>query len=161
VDDGIFFEPNLKEIEQAMKNLDAQGFNLDMMGDVRDYLVINFERLEGGRVKMSQLQLIEKILKDVGLGQGANTKSTPCRQSILKRDLHGDPCKGKFQYRLVVGKLNFLEKGTRPEIAYATHQCARFSEHTRPSHEDVNTSGKAGAQIPQLPLGDDSAPWGR
>jgi hypothetical protein len=27
--------------------------------------------------------------------------------------------------------------------------------------EVVNTSGKAGAQIPQLPLGDDSPPWGR
>jgi hypothetical protein len=25
----------------------------------------------------------------------------------------------------------------------------------------VNTSGKAGAQIPHLPLGDDSFPWGR
>jgi hypothetical protein len=25
----------------------------------------------------------------------------------------------------------------------------------------VNTSGKAGAQIPQLPLGDNSSPWGR
>jgi hypothetical protein len=25
----------------------------------------------------------------------------------------------------------------------------------------VNTLGKAGAQIPQLPLGDDSSPWGR
>jgi hypothetical protein len=25
----------------------------------------------------------------------------------------------------------------------------------------VNTSGKAGAQIPQLPLGDNSPPWGR
>jgi hypothetical protein len=26
---------------------------------------------------------------------------------------------------------------------------------------DVNTSGKAGAQIPHPPLGDDSPPWGR
>jgi hypothetical protein len=26
--------------------------------------------------------------------------------------------------------------------------------------ENVNTSGKAGAQIPQLPLGDNSPPWG-
>jgi hypothetical protein len=25
----------------------------------------------------------------------------------------------------------------------------------------VNTSGKAGAQIPHPPLGDDSSPWGR
>jgi hypothetical protein len=28
-------------------------------------------------------------------------------------------------------------------------------------HDNVNTSGKASAQIPQLPLGDDSPPWGR
>jgi hypothetical protein len=27
--------------------------------------------------------------------------------------------------------------------------------------DHVNTSGKAGAQIPQRPLGDDSSPWGR
>jgi hypothetical protein len=33
--------------------------------------------------------------------------------------------------------LNFLEKGTRPDIAYATHQCARFSDDTRTSHEDA------------------------
>jgi hypothetical protein len=122
VDDGIFFGPDLKEIDQAMKNLDAQGFNLDMMGDAKDYLGINFERVPDGRVKMSQPQLIEQILKDMGLSPGANTKSTPCRQSKLQRDLHGAPCKGKFHYRSVVGKLNFLEKGTRPDIAYATHQ---------------------------------------
>jgi hypothetical protein len=102
VDDGIFFGPDLKEIEQAMKDLDAQGFNLDLMGDVNDYLGVNFEILADGRVKMSQPQLIEQILKDVGLSQGANAKSTPCRQSILQRDLHGAPCKGKFHYRSVV-----------------------------------------------------------
>jgi hypothetical protein len=122
VDDGIYFGPYLKEIEQAMKNLDAQGFNLDMMGSVKDYLSINFERLTDVRVKISQPQLIEKILKDVSMSQGSNPKSTPCRQSILQRDLHGAPCKGKFHYRSVVGKLNFLEKGTRTDIAYATHQ---------------------------------------
>jgi hypothetical protein len=36
--------------------------------------------------------------------------------------------------------------------------------HRTPSKEDskpANTSGKAGAQIPHLPLGDDSSPRGR
>jgi hypothetical protein len=94
VDDGILCGP-----DQAMKNLDVQGFNLDMMGDVKYYLGINFERLPDSRVNMSQPQLIEQILKDLGLSQGSNTKSTPCRQSILQRDLHGAPCKGKFHYR--------------------------------------------------------------
>jgi hypothetical protein len=76
---------------QAMKNLDAQGFDLDTMGDVKDYLGINFEKLPDGRVKMSQPQLIEQILKDVGLSQGGSTKSNPRRQSILQRDLYGVP----------------------------------------------------------------------
>jgi hypothetical protein len=29
-----------------------------------------------------------------------------------------------------------------------------------PKTKNVNTSGKAGAQKPHLPLGDDSSPWG-
>jgi hypothetical protein len=36
-----------------------------MMGDVKDYLGINFDFFSEGRVKMSQPQLIEQILKDV------------------------------------------------------------------------------------------------
>ena len=37
----------------------------------------------------------------------------------------------------MIGKLNFLKKGTRPDIAYATHQCARFSIDTKKSHGDA------------------------
>jgi hypothetical protein len=36
-----------------------------------------------------------------------------------------------------VGKLNFLEKSTRPEIAYAVHQCARFSSNPKKSHANA------------------------
>jgi hypothetical protein len=34
-------------------------------------------------------------------------------------------------------KLNFLEKSTRPEIAYAVHQCARFANNPRESHANA------------------------
>ena len=37
-------------------------------------------------------------------------------------------------YRKVIGKLNFLEKSSRPDIAYATHQCARFCVDPKESH---------------------------
>ena len=40
----------------------------------------------------------------------------------------------KWDYRSVLGKLNFLEKSTRPDIAYATHQCARFLIDPKQSH---------------------------
>jgi hypothetical protein len=33
--------------------------------------------------------------------------------------------------------LNFLEKSTRPDISYATHQVARFSEDPKASHDEA------------------------
>lgn len=44
---------------------------------------------------------------------------------------------GEFSYRSVVGKLNYLEKGTRPDIAYATHECARFSSDPKEEHGEA------------------------
>jgi hypothetical protein len=38
---------------------------------------------------------------------------------------------------VVVGKLNFLKKGSRPGIAYSVHQCACFSESPRQSHAEA------------------------
>ena len=43
----------------------------------------------------------------------------------------------EFNYCSVIGKLNFLEKSTRPDIAYAVHQCACFLADPRQSHADA------------------------
>ena len=46
---------------------------------------------------------------------------------------HGVDHDKSFHYHSVIGKFNYLEKATRPDISFATHQCARFAEksHTR------------------------------
>ena len=36
-----------------------------------------------------------------------------------------------------MGKLNFLEKFTRPEITHAIHQCARFSNNPKQLHANA------------------------
>jgi hypothetical protein len=51
--------------------------------------------------------------------------------------LDGAPFREKWDYRRTIGKLNFLEKSTRPEIAYAVHQCARFANNPRKSHANA------------------------
>lgn len=51
--------------------------------------------------------------------------------------MNGENPKSKINYRKVVGKLNFLEKSTRPDIAYAVHQCACFSSDPKQSHVDA------------------------
>ena len=43
----------------------------------------------------------------------------------------------EFHYRSVIGKLNFLEKSTRPDISISIHQCAQFSESPKKSHAEA------------------------
>ena len=43
----------------------------------------------------------------------------------------------EFHFRSVIGKLNFLEKSTRPDISVSVHQCARFSERPKRSHAEA------------------------
>jgi hypothetical protein len=42
-----------------------------------------------------------------------------------------------FHYRRIVGQLNFLKKSTRPYIAYATHQVARFCQDPKATHAEA------------------------
>jgi hypothetical protein len=95
------------------------------MGNVNDYLGIHFEQMEHKKIKISQPHLIDAVLRDVGLTPKDSTRRTPGRQTVLGKDLNGVNFDGRFHYRVVVGKLNFLEKGSRPEIAY----CVLWSTH--------------------------------
>ena len=50
---------------------------------------------------------------------------------ILHADLDGEPHDRHFDYRSVIGKLNYLEKSTQPDIGFAVHQCAFISIPTK------------------------------
>ena len=68
--------------------------------------------------------------------QKANPTSIPALPSvILTKDEKGEPRKEKWNYRSVVGMLNFLVNSTHPELAYSVHQCARFCNDPKLSHE--------------------------
>jgi hypothetical protein len=137
LDDGIFFCRSMDTIDQAILELRSAGYDIEDMGDVNDHLRIHFESLPGGKVKLSQPHLLDVILRDVKLTTKDSTRRTPGRQTVLGRDLKGVESDGRFHYRAVVGKLNFLEKGSRPETAYYVHQCARFRESPRESHAEA------------------------
>ena len=40
-----------------------------------------------------------------------------------------------WKYRSVIGMLGYLQNTSRPDIAMATHQCARFNNDPKLSHE--------------------------
>ena len=55
--------------------------------------------------------------------------------NILSRDPNGLPRKNEFHYQSVIGRLNYLAATTRPEIQFAVHQCARYSQDPKMVHE--------------------------
>ena len=63
---------------------------------------------------------------------------TPAATSKLLSRHSGSPTfDNSFNYRSVIGKLNYLEKASRPDISYAVHQCARFAADPKKEHGDT------------------------
>lgn len=88
VDDGCFIGPNKEEIDQAIADLKnpelaKNEYDIGDRGDLADYLGINFTKLEGNKLKMTQPQLIDRIIEQVqGEYKGKFTsKSTPAVSS--------------------------------------------------------------------------------
>jgi hypothetical protein len=138
VDDGILLGTSAKEIQTIIHQL-GQLFNITDEGEIDAYLGVKILRPTSETIELKQPHLIKQILDDMGMKPNTMTKDKAAPSStILHRDLDGEPFGEpfgeKWDYRSVIGKLNFLEKSTHPKIAYAVHQCARFSANPRQSH---------------------------
>ena len=89
-------------------------------------------------ITLNQPQLIDSVLKDIKFQNNTKGEDTPALSSIiLQKDTHGKPFNNDFHYWRVIGKLNLLEKSTRPDISYVVHQCTRFCENPKQSHVDA------------------------
>jgi hypothetical protein len=139
-DDTILLGPDKEEIEKIVKIL-SKNFKVEDQGTLSDYLGVNIERRKDGKLEMTQPTLTLSILKDVGLWENgkknqATSRATPAYSTtILTSDEGGEDFNDKeFNYRQVIGKLLYLEKSTRPDIACAVHQCARYCTAPKVSH---------------------------
>ena len=119
-----------------MQEMKAHGLKGTSEGGSEDFLGITIERKSDGTYKLTQKKLIESILKDLGLDKENVTPkdTTTASSKILSKHPDSPVFDNHFDYRSVIGKLNYLEKSTRPDIAYAVHQCARFSIDPRYEH---------------------------
>ena len=55
----------------------------------------------------------------------------------LNKDIGGELWKEYWNYRSVIGMLNYLINCTHPEMFFAVHQCARFCNDPNHSHEQA------------------------
>jgi hypothetical protein len=137
VDDGILCGPSNSEIQEVIREL-GELFNITDEGEIDTYLGVKITRPTKDTIELTQPHLIQQILDDMGMKANTKMKDKAAPSStILRRDLDGEPFNETWDYRSIIGKLNFLEKSTRPEIAYAVHQCVRFSSNPRQSHANA------------------------
>lgn len=138
VDDGIIYSKSEKAIDELVTNL-GKLFDVEDKGDVNNYLGIHFSRVDDG-FHLTQSHLIDQLVEDIGLkNKHFKSPKVPTHSTKILQRHKDEPDfdQSQFHYRSVVGKLNYLEKNSRPDIAYAVHQLARFSSAPKISHREA------------------------
>jgi hypothetical protein len=135
VDDGIFLSNEDSKLQDAIKEIQGIGLNIEDQGHPAEYVGVNIKKLQDCSYEFTQCALINDIINYVRL-KDAKVKPVPVKVSLkLHAFKDGPPFDRDFNYRSAVGKLNYLAQVTRPDIMYVTHQIAKYSSNPRQSHD--------------------------
>ena len=135
IDDSILAAPTCKELDAAIKAIQDAKLHITLERDLADFFGVKIERKSTNEIIFTQPHLIDNILNDLGIKHAKDGKETAAASSrILTRNDDGVDHDKSFHYQSVIGKLNYLEKATRPDISFATHQCAYFAAAPKKSH---------------------------
>ena len=84
-----------------------------------------------------QLGLTKRIIEALGLNlKYSIAVAVPAEKAALGKDVDGQPASRHVNYASVIVMLLYLGHG-RPDIAFAMHQCARYTFAPKQSHEDT------------------------
>jgi hypothetical protein len=133
VDDCLLFAKSDTILDEILASLE-KTFILTSQGSVGAYLGIDIQRTSDGNMELTQTGLINKIISACGLQDQSTQHNTPAMM-ILTADSDGPSCEHSWNYRSLIGMLNYLASSTRPDIAFAVHQCARFTTAPKCLHE--------------------------
>ncbi|KAI2501363.1 hypothetical protein MHU86_13099 [Fragilaria crotonensis] len=135
-DDSILAGPDEQELEDIIQEMKSVGLNLTVEGDISDFLGVQIDRVNATTFNLSQPHLINDVIKELRL-DGKNVaikKTTGASSKTLTRHLDSPPFDDHFNYRRVIGQMNYLEKCSRLDISCAVHQGARFVSNPRFQH---------------------------
>ncbi len=81
--------------------------------------------------------MIDAIINSIGIND-SRIKPVPAKISLRLHAFKDEPTFDlNFNYRSVVGKLNYLAQTTRPDIMYAVHQIVKYSSDSHQSHGEA------------------------
>jgi hypothetical protein len=134
VDDAGIAAPEAKYIDEFISSLETKGFTLTKEGTFSKFLGIKFtENKDAGTITLTQRGLIKKIISTTNM-ENCNPNWTPAATTALGMDPDGKLMTEEWSYPSIVGMLLYLLMNTRPDIAFAVSQVARFSYSPKQSH---------------------------
>ena len=138
VDDCCIISPSEGEAMKIYKSLETNGFKVTDEGSMETYLGLQIDSHDDNSFTVSQPFLVERIIESVrGMSDARIVKSPAVTTNILTKDLDGKKRNDDWNYRSLIGMLNYLVNCTQPDLAYSVHQCARFCADPKASHEQA------------------------
>ena len=129
--------PTDNDINKAITAIHSSGLNLTDKGTVKDFLGVRLTPADHSLL-LHQPILAKEIISDLRLNDNSLPKSTPSDPyKILGPSLSSKPFDNSFNYKSIIEKLLYLKKGSRPDLSYSVHQCARFSNNPRKEHGEA------------------------
>ena len=122
VDDCIILSKSKADADAIFKELEKRKYVLTDEGSMEEYLGIMISHSDDGSYRMSQPLLIDRIIESIpGMSDARSSKTPACSSIVLTKDAEGESRKEKWNYRSVIGMLNYLVNCTHPEMSFAVH----------------------------------------
>ena len=136
VDDILIYGRTNNEISNFIEHMKSEDVALHREGTAKGYLGVDIQR-EDNTVTLRQDGLTKRIINALGLDSKLSTSvDTPAEKAALGRDMDGPVASGSINYASMVRMLLYLGH-SRPDIAFATHQCASFTHSPKQSHKNA------------------------
>ena len=139
VDDVLMFSKNPNNFDKLVESLKKAGVAIRKEGTAEGFLGVDITREStpaGPKITMLQTGLTKRVITALGLDSSESTAlDTPAEASPLPKDLGGLEPHGNINYAATVGMLLYLSGHSRPDIAFAVHQCARYTFKPTRRHE--------------------------
>ena len=134
VDDCLLFSPSDQVLDTIITQLQKK-FKMTSEKSVEHYLGLEITQTPDHEIHLRKPGLINKVIQLCGLTEESNQHRTPAG-IILQPSTETDATRQyNWNYRQVIGVLNYIAASTRPDIMFAVHQCARFTQNPSHKHE--------------------------
>ena len=134
VDKCLIFSPSKYKIDEVYAYIQAY-FKIEDDGELNNYHRIFLECRPDGSIHIAQPYLTQIILNIIPGMDNSSAKTTPVVKPPLAKNERAQASKNDFNYRSVIGSLNFLTNLARPKAQFVVNQCAQFGANPKLPHD--------------------------